>query len=93
MDHERAISGHELTRSRGRIGAQGGIERKHPVVDRGVHGFAELDDESGFPRVQKAWISLQCHAAIGLNGFRVTPACSNRARTRLAVATAWSESP
>src|SRR5207237_8893531 len=75
-------------------------EREYPIVDRGIDGLAELDDEGGLSGIEKARfgqhrvkIGLQCHAATGLNGFSVTPACSNRWRTRPAVATAWSESP
>jgi hypothetical protein len=95
MDHERAIGGHELANSRGRIGAQDRVERENPVVDHRIDHLAEFNDERGFPRIEKAWhgqrrrwtvIDFWCHA--GLNGFRTIPACSNRARTRLAVATA-----
>ena len=97
MDHERAIGGHELARSGGRIASQSRIEDEDPVVDRRIDPVAEFDDERRLPRIQKAWsrrhrrwigTGLLGHPATGLNGFSTIPACSSRPRTRLAVATA-----
>src|SRR4051812_14346001 len=100
MDHQGAIGRHELADSHRRIGLQRRIEGEHPVVDHGIDGIAEFDDEGGLSRIEKAWrgrrrcrIERPCHVAVGLNDLSEIPASSNRSRTRRAVATAWSESP
>ena len=96
MDHERAIGRHGLGNAFPIRLLEGRVERQNLVMDLGVDGVAEFDNERRLSGGQIAWLVRICQPGplqTGAKGARAIPASSRQARTAFAMATAFGLSP